>query len=299
MDFYVAIKTNKMKYITRIKFLPLYAFSFAPMFALYMLSNLAFIIVYHVIKYRRRVVLNNLENSFSDKSNQELEIIERAFYRHLCDIIFESIKALTVGKKAIKKRFCIKNPELIQEYYEEKRSIIMYTAHHGNWEWMSFLPLYIAHQVTTFYQPLSNKYFNELIKINRERFGAICIESNKGYKSLLNFSQRNILTLNCIIGDQSPRKDSTKHWVQFLNQETAFLVGTDRIAKKSNQVVVFPSFRKRRRGYYELEFKVIEEDVAKKNSYEIIDKYTELLEETIINSPELWLWSHRRWKLTM
>ena len=125
----------------------------------------------------------------------------------------------------------------------------------------------------------------------------ICIESNKGYRAIVGFAERNVLTVSILAGDQSPQKDGAKHWVQFFNQKTAFLVGAARIAKKSNQVVVFPSFTKKHRGYYEVEFKVIEDEAKTKSTSEIIDSYAGLLEETIINSPELWLWSHRRWKL--
>jgi len=285
-----------MKYI---KFFSFYILSILPFRILYMISDFTFILIYHLIKYRRKVVSSNLESAFPDKTKTERIRLEKKFYRHFCDIWFESIKVLTGNKKELKKRFVVKNPELIQRYYDEKRSIILYAAHQGNWEWLSLLSLHLPHQLTSFYQPLSSGYFEELMKITRERFGMICIESNKGYRSVVGFTESSILTANILAGDQSPRGDSAKHWLQFLNQETAFLIGADRIAKKSNQVVIFPSFRKKRRGHYELEFKVIEDKAMKNNSYKIIDKYAKLLEETIINSPELWLWSHRRWKLTM
>lgn len=288
-----------MKFSTKIKFFPFYVISLLPMFILNILSDLVYVIAYHIIKYRRKVVRENLKNSFTDKSEQEIILIEKKFYKHFSDIVFEAVKSLTISKEEIKKRFSIKNLELIEKYYAEGRSIILYTGHHGNWEWLIFLALFIPYQTITFYQPLSNKYFNELMRTIRERIGVICVESTKGYKTIISFKQQNILTLTCLIGDQSPTKKATKHWVQFLNQNTAFLIGPDRIANKSNQVVLFPAFEKSKRGHYTLDFKVIEEEPAKRNNYEIIDKYAKLLEETIIKSPELWLWSHRRWKLKM
>ncbi len=286
-----------MTYLARIKFIPFYALSILPMRVLYGMSTLSFMILYYLIKYRRGVVTCNMQKSFPAKSELEIGLMEKNFYRHFCDLMFESVKVLTISKKELKKRFHVKNPSLVQKFYDEKRSIVLYTAHHGNWEWLAFLPLYIPHQATAFYQPQSNKYFDSLMKLLRERFGVICVESNRGYKAILEFDQKNILTMNYIIGDQSPRKDSTKHWIQFLNQDTAFLIGADRIAKKSNQVVMFPSYSKKTRGHYEIEFKVIEEECMKKEGYEIIDKYAQLLEESIKSSPEMWLWSHRRWKL--
>lgn len=283
-----------MKYL---KFSPFYLISFLPFWFLYLCSNLAFIIIYYVFKYRRKVVRINLLKSFPEKSEKAVVKIEKAFYQHFCDLAIESVKALTISKKSIKKRFHVANPELIEQLFQENKSIIMYTAHYGNWEWLIFLPLYIPFQVQTFYQKLSNGYFDEFMKTLRSRFGVWCVESMKGYKTMVKLNQDEILTLTCIIGDQSPRKDASKHWVNFLGQETAFLVGADRIAKKLNQAVLFASLKKVKRGYYSLEFIPIELNPAMNNSLEIIEKYSNSLQALISTSPELWLWSHRRWKL--
>lgn len=282
----------------RIKYLPIYAVSMLPMFVLYLLSDFAFFVLYFLVRYRRVVVKKNLKNSFPAKTESEIKSIEKAFYRHFCDIFIESIKILTISKKELHKRFNVKNPELIQKYFDKKRSITLYTAHQGNWEWLAFLPLFIPYQAIALYYPQANKYFDTLMKTIRERFGVLCIESNRGYKTISGFAERNIPTISYIIGDQSPAGGSTKHWTRFLNQDTAFLIGADRIAKKKNQVVIFPSFRKIKRGIYEIEFKLIEEEPQLINSIEIIDKYAALLQEAIFVSPEMWLWSHKRWKLS-
>lgn len=281
-----------------IKFFPFYLLSITPIAFLYVLSDLLYIMLYHLLRYRRKVVNNNLTNAFPDKSEQEIRRIEKKFYRHFCDIWFESIKVLTISKAEIFKRFRVINPDLIEKYFKEKRSVILYMAHQGNWEWLAFLPLLLPHHVMALYQRQSNNYFDELMKRIRERFGVNCVESDKGYRAILNFKQQDIHTLTYILGDQSPKKEMTKHWVPFMNRETAFLIGADRIAKKSNQVVVFPAFKKTRRGYYELEFNVLEEAPAHNKHFEIVDRYARLLEETITESPELYLWSHNRWKLT-
>ena len=285
-----------MNNFKQIKYLPIYAVSTLPMLILYLLSDFAYLVLFYLVRYRRRVVNTNLKNSFPNKTESEIKAIEKAFYQHFCDIMIESIKVLTISNKEMQKRFLLKNPDLIQKYYDEKRSIMLYTAHQGNWEWLAFLPLFVHYQAIALYYPQSSKYFDTLMKTIRERFGVLCIESNRGYKTISGFADRNIQTINYIIGDQSPSGGSTKHWTRFLNQDTAFLIGADRIAKKRNQVIIFPSFRKIKRGIYELEFKVIEENPQLINSIEIIDKYAALLEETILVSPEMWLWSHRRWK---
>ncbi len=291
-------KTLRMKLKSFLKFSPFYAISIAPLFILYGLSNTLFVLVYYIAKYRRKVVRQNLANSFPEKSKQEIAQIERKFYKHFCDVFVEAIKILTLSKKEIQKRFVLKNPELLDHFFNEKKNIILYAAHQGNWEWLSFLPLMTNYQTATFYQPLSNRYFDDLMRTIRTRFGAQCVKSNEGYRFIISMKQKSTLTLNCIIGDQSPAKNATKYWTQFLNQETAFLIGADRIAKKSNQVLVFPSLTKLKRGYYELDFETIEEFPKEKEDFHIIQTYASLLEKAILKSPELWLWSHNRWKLT-
>ena len=267
------------------------------MWFLYFLSDLGYIAVYYLIKYRKDVVETNLKNSFPNLTNIEIKILEKKFYHHFCDIFIEILKAFTISEKDVKKRFKVKNPDLLKKYFDSGRSIIYYTSHQGNWEWLSFLPLFVPYQVTSLYTKPSSGYFDEFMKIMRSRFGLVCIEAKKGYKTILEFHQNNTLTLNLIAGDQCPTPNSTKYWTTFLNQETAFLIGTDRIAKKSNQVVIFPSYRKIKRGYYELDFNVVETEPSKINDSRIIDNYARLLENSIIKSPELWLWSHKRWKL--
>ena len=288
-------KGVKMKYL---KFSLFYIISIFPLSVIYMISDIAFVVVYYIFRYRRKVVRLNLENSFPDKTLVEIIEIEKGFYKHFSDVAFESIKILTISKKSISKRFHIKNIELVEQIYKQKKDIILYTAHYGNWEWLSFLPLFIPHQGTTLYKELSNKYFDQLMKLIRCRFGTFCFDSNGGYKSIVKLKQENILSMNCIIGDQSPTKNASKHWVKFLNMETAFLIGVDRIAKKLNHTVLFPSFKKIKRGRYEIEFKLIGENNEQNKDHEIIDKYASILENTINEAPELWLWSHRRWKLT-
>ena len=145
---------------------------------------------------------------------------------------------------------------------------------------------------------ISYEKFDELVKNARERFGAICVESNKGVKSVLSFEREKILTLNLIIGDQSPQKKSVKYWTTFLNQETAFLIGADKIAQKANHILLFPFYKKVKRRYYEVEFQIITESPKEMDSNDIIASYAHHLERAINSSPEMWLWSHKRWKLT-
>jgi KDO2-lipid IV(A) lauroyltransferase len=231
-------------------------------------------------------------------SHQERKILEKNFYKHFCDVIVEILKGLTISKNEIKKRIRIKNLDLIEDYYQKNKNIILYAAHHGNWEWLTFISLFVPYKTITLYQPLSNNYFNELMKYIRERPGTLCVESEKGYKTILQHIQKGQLTFSAIIGDQSPPKVSSPYWVDFLHQKTAFLTGAARIIQKTKQDVIFPEFKKFKRGIYELEFKVLNNRAFNNGSFPCIDNYAIQLENTINRYPEMWLWSHRRWKLS-
>ena len=286
-----------MHFKQKVKFLPIYLFSKLPLRFLFLLSDLGFIIVYYILNYRRNTVRENLIRSFPNMTEKEIKKLEKKFYRHFCNVFIEILKSTTISEKEVRKRINVTNPELITKYFDTGKSIIFYTSHQGNWEWLSLLPLFVPHQVTALYTPPSNGYFDEYMKMIRSRFGMICIEANKGYRTILKLNKNNVLTLNLIAGDQCPTQNSTKHWVRFLNQETCFSVGADRIAKKSNQVIIFPSYRKIKRGYYEIDLKLIHENPSIVSDNSIIDSYAELLEKAIIDSPEMWLWSHKRWKI--
>lgn len=285
-------------FVARLKYIHFYLFSLFPMFILYLLSDLGYFILFYLVRYRRKVVQKNLKNSFPDKRGTELKKLEKAFYRHFCDLTFEIGKVLTAPKSWGLKHLKVTNPELLQKYHQQNRSVILFMGHYGNWEMFSYLPFISPFVLTAFYRPLSNKYFNDIVKSIRERFGGISIESNRGYKELMKFKQKGILTSTMIIGDQSPGNESSKYWTTFLNQETAFLVGADRIAKKSNQVLLYPDFRKTRRGFYDVEFLLISDNSKDLDSEIILEKFARLLEKSIFRDPSLWLWSHNRWKLS-
>lgn len=285
-----------MKYL---KFFPFYLLSLLPLSFLYVISDCLFFILYYLIGYRRKIVRSNLKNSFPNKTIEERNRIEKEFYKHFSDVAFETIKKLTITKKGVLKRVKVKNTDLITELFNKKKNIILYASHYANWEWLTCLEFYTPYKTQTFYKKISSSYFNDFMLLMRSRFGVTCIESRLGYKTLVaTQQQQNGLTLTCLIGDQSPLRKSTKEWVTFLNQETAFLAGADRIAKKLNYAVIVPVFHKYGRGKYEIDFSLITTNAREMESEDIIKAYAKTLEEAIIKQPELWLWTHRRWKLT-
>mgnify|MGYP006268128945 CR=1 FL=1 len=263
---------------------------------MYGLSDVMCFFLYRVFRYRRAVVRSNITQAFPSKTFEEISTIERRFYRHFCDLAFESIKALTISEDEARKRMHVHNPELINALYEQHRSLVLYSGHQGLWEWLLFLPLWLRHDIVCFYKPLRSNYFDGLMQAIRRRLSGGLVPSDQGYRTILRHQQDNHTILSIMIGDQSPRSQDAKHWCYFLGRPTAFLIGAGKIAAKSGQAVVFPEFQKRRRGYYQLRFQLLHEGGPARTE-SIIEAYAGALEHAIAQQPELWLWSHRRWKL--
>lgn len=281
-----------MSFVKKTKFAPFYLISLLPFWIIFRLAKFAYLILFYFVGYRKKIVYQNLKNSFPNKSKEDINQEVKKFYNHFCEIFIESVKLLTISEKQIKQRYSFKNISLLEKFYSEGKSVILYSAHFGNWEWMASLQLHTKYQMYSFYQRQSNKYFNDFMIQIRERFGNICVESKSGFKVLLKNSKDKKLTITYVIGDQSPMSNSSMHWTNFLNQETAFLVGSDKMAKKCNQQLLYPHITQKKKGYYELEFKII----SMSSEIEPIEIYANLLEKNIQEQPELWLWSHRRWK---
>ena len=242
------------------------------------------------------MVHHNLIKALPDKDDAEIIKIEKSYFRHLSDYFIETIKGLTLSKNGFAKRYRLINPEIFHQYYKEKKSIIIYCTHYANWEWFSSLPIYIPHQMCALYQPQAAKVVDHITKKGRERFGVIAIESKKAFRELSHFANKNVLTATLVLGDLRPFPKSTRYWIKFLGLDTTFTIGADRIAKKLNQVVIFPHVRKIKRGYYEVEFKLITDTIEDIESNKVVDMYAEQLENVIREKPDFWLWSHNRWK---
>ncbi|MDC1105229.1 lysophospholipid acyltransferase family protein [Prolixibacteraceae bacterium] len=282
--------------MNKVKYAPFYLASLLPFWVLYIFSDIGFILLYWVIRYRRDVVSSNLMHAFPEKTIAERKKIERGFYRYFCDVFLEMLKVLTVSEESIKKRYVVENSEYIEDLFRQNKSVVLYATHHANWEWFSIFPLSISHHVTAFYKPLRNSYFDGLMLLLRERFGVECIPSKKGYRACLKQRRDGVVALNCIIGDQSPKENSGSYRTTFLNRETSFFTGADVIAKKTNQCLVYPQYSKVKRGYYRVTLKEIHHSPSEVNDFSLIDAYVELLEESLHAYPDMWLWSHKRWK---
>lgn len=274
----------------------LYLISLLPFPILYLVSDGLYVILYYVIGYRKEVVLQNLRNSFPNKSEVEIKKICKEYYSYLCDLTLETFKTLTISKESMLKHCSIQSDtlKLFNKYADENRSIIFVTGHFGNWEWAgNSFSLLCKHHLYVIYHPLSNKYFDGLMYRMRTRFGTGLIAMKDTFREMA--SKRNELSATAFIADQTPSPEGA-FWTTFLNQDTPVFKGTEKIAQRFNYPVIFGRVTRIKRGYYEISAELLFENPAKSQSNEISKAHTNILENDIIAQPEIWLWSHRRWK---
>jgi Kdo2-lipid IVA lauroyltransferase/acyltransferase len=273
----------------------LYLISLLPFWFLYRVSDLFFVVIYYVLGYRKKVVMENLRNSFPEKSEKELKKIAFDFYRYLCDLFLETFKTLTVSKKQMLAHCKMneKTQKLFDSYYVQQRSIILVMGHFGNWEWAGNVVDSSKHQLYVIYHQLSNKYFNNLVIKMRTRFGTKLIEMKSTLRDMV--TNRKDITATAFIADQTPFPENA-YWTTFLNQDTPVFTGTEKIASKFNYPVIYISVKRIKRGYYEIFGELLFENPKETKEGEISEAHTRRLEKDIIAQPEIWLWSHRRWK---
>lgn len=272
------------------------AFSYLPFWMIYGLSDFFYVIVYHVVGYRKKVVFTNLKKSFPEKSNREFRQIAREFYRHFCDISLESIKLHSISYKELDKRISLTGHEKLNAYFEQGKSIIILGMHYNNWEWNSSIQRFLKHQLTMIYNPVRNNHEMERFILNmRERFGGQSVPVNLSARTAIQFDKDKKPGILWLAADQTPFQTS-KFWTTFFNQETPFFQGPDKIAVKTNQPVFFVHFQKKSRGRYHTRITELFPEPAKEKPETILMTYIELIERIIKNEPSYWLWSHRRWK---
>ncbi|APZ47819.1 lipid A biosynthesis acyltransferase [Polaribacter reichenbachii] len=267
-----------------------------PMRVLYVISDGFFFLNFYVIKYRKKVVLDSLNLAFPEKSNEEKKAIAKGFFIHFTDLFIESIKAFSISEKEVLKRYKYKNPEVINNIVKEGKSIALVGAHQANWEWSFSTPLVLDGNIFGAYTKLGNKYFEKKLRTSRERFGVIGYKTSETVKGMQkNFSNK-IQGSYILLSDQSPRLTKTHYWHTFFGINVPIHTGAEMLARKFDMVVVNYVAKKVKRGYYETEFQIITEKPKLHKEYEITDKYLALTEKNINKQPELYLWSHKRFK---
>ncbi len=286
-----------MKAVAYYLVLPLfYLIAWLPYPLFYGLSDILFFLVYYVFGYRKKVVMQNLRNSFPEKSEEELQKISKKFFRYLCDLILETFKTLSFSKdQAINScAFDESTKKLFDNYYAEKKSVIIVMGHSGNWEWAgNTFSLSCKQQLYVIYHPLTNKYFDGLMIKLRTKFGTKLTPMRDTFRDMV--KNKDEINSTAFIADQTPAPESA-YWTTFLNQDTGVFWGTEKIAKKMNYPVVYTTIKRIKRGKYSVHAETLFETPKDTADGEITEAHTKMLERDIREQPEIWLWSHRRWK---
>ena len=278
-------------------FILLKMFSYLPFWVLYGIADFLFVVNYYLIGYRKKVVMDNLDIAFPDKSLKEKKEISRKFFRNFSDFIVESIKTFSMSPKSFKKRYHFINlPELIAIITKENRGAVIFASHQFNWEWMINVSSHLPHNAKAYisYTPLSNKTLNHLIIKNRERFG-LRLASAKDFVKTIQNSDKEELSISGLISDQSP-KANYKFRTQFFGKDVPAYTGAENIAKKFDQSYWFLNVTKTKRGHYDVLFELMASDISSYQEGELTRLSFAKTEDLIRKQPENYLWTHRRWK---
>lgn len=286
-----------MKFLTFVLVYPIiWLISRLPMRILYILSDVLYSLLFYVFGYRKKVVFENLKLSFPDKSIEELKTIQKKFFRHLTDLLVESIKAFSISEKEVRKRYNYKNLALLEDLKNKGKNVILMGSHHANWELSFGLPLWTSLSCVGAYTKIQNPYFEKVIKSSRTKFGYHGDTTSNFYKYIDKTVQEELKCLYMLLSDQSPQLHKTKHWGTFLNNYVPVHTGAEVLAKKYDFAVVNTNVTKLKRGYYEARFDLITENPRDYKDFEITDKYLKITEAHIATQPEFYLWSHKRFK---
>ena len=276
----------------------LYLHALLPLKVLYIFADILYIPLYYIIRYRVKVVRNNLKNSFPDKNTKELRQIEKEFYHHFCDYFVETIKLLHITDSEIRERITFDDMDIVKDLMEDNKSCIMFLGHYANWEWVPSITLEFTDGTLLgqIYRPLKNKAFDNIFLKLRSRFGSVSIPKNNTLRSMIEFKKENKKVLIGFMSDQTPSVANIHYWTNFLNQETPVYTGVERIAKKTGFSVTYLDIIKTGRGKYKCYVKLITADPKNEPEFAITEKYIREMERTILRHPAYWLWTHKRWK---
>ena len=270
--------------------------SIHPYWLLYLKSDCYCFLLYHVLRYRRKVVRQNLLRSFPDKDAREIKTIEKHFYQNLCDLFVEAPKMLNMKPEGYKSRITYTNPELVTRLFEQHKSIFYAIPHSGNWEWFGkMVPELSSNKGMAIYKMVQNPVFEQLMLYMRTKDSELeMVESNTVLRRLAQL--RDTRTAVLMMADQTSHGLATDYWTEFLHQDTCWFTGIERIAKKLDYAIVFVSMVRQGRGRYEVSFDLITDDAPALANGEVMERYVRRVERFIEDNPDNWLWSHRRWK---
>tara|TARA_R110002049_G_scaffold54988_2_gene152776 strand:+ start:813 stop:1769 length:957 start_codon:yes stop_codon:yes gene_type:complete len=285
-----------MQFLVYILVYPLlWLISILPFRLFYFFSDFVFIILYHVVGYRKKVVNENITRAFPNKSKEEIAKIQKDFYHHMCDMFLEMVKTLNLSKEELKERYKIVNIEVLQEIVKDK-SVLIVCSHYANWEWNVSINNYVNAKGYAVYQKIGNSYFDNLIKKIRAKWNTTLITQQETVKTVYRNVQDGIIAAYGMVSDQSPQVKRAQYWSEFMGVKVPIFNGPESMARKLDLAVVFLKVSKVKRGYYKAEFIPITTAGKQTKKNEITDQFLRLTEQQIIELPEYYLWTHKRWK---
>jgi len=269
--------------------------SIVPFPVAYIIAKVLYFMIYKIARYRRKIVRENIAGCFPDYDQSTILAIEKAHYHYFCDILVESLLLFSISKKSILKHFKIVNSEILDPYFEQERDVILVLGHYNNWEMAAVAcDMQLKHKLTVVYSALKNPFFNKKIKTTRSKYGTWLIDKNE-LSSIMNSNDR-VPVLLSLVSDQSPTYSKRVYWTKFLNRDTAIFLGPEYNAVKYNATVAFAEIAMIKKGYYEMSFSIITDQPRKEKPGFITEEHTRRLENEILEKPEYWLWTHKRWK---
>jgi KDO2-lipid IV(A) lauroyltransferase len=274
----------------------LWLISILPFPILYLLSDGVYVIVYHVVGYRKNTVRQNIAIAFPNLSNAERLEIEKKSYHHLCDMFMEMAKTMTISRKQIDKRFVITNMQTYFDLEKKGKSIALLMAHYASYEWSISINHHINFRGFGIYKKISNKYFDKLVRDIRSKFKAELISTKQTRTVIEQNMKDNVLGLYGFVSDQTPRKSDSMYWYHFFGIETPIHVGAEILAKRYDMNIGYLKIKKVKRGYYEATIEVLSEDIQSEPNYVISERFIDKVEQQIKEAPEFYLWTHKRWK---
>lgn len=274
----------------------IFVFRWLPFTFIYKLSDALSAIIYYLLPYRKKMVIQNLSQCFPKKSPADIRQLTREFYRHFTDILLESFKGASLSNAEMVKRYTITNPEVTNAYYRQGKSVIVVGGHYANWEWGICVGLQVEHLPLIIYRPIRNTLINQHFQRSRGSKGLKLVPIRQTAAAFEQYKNERVGYI--MMADQSPTGAMMPQafWVHFLNRETPCVYGPEKYAKRTKYPVLYFDVQRVKRGYYTLTFVPMFDDPSKTEATEITRKYMEMLETIIQKKPQDWLWSHNRWK---
>ncbi|BAO56433.1 lipid A biosynthesis lauroyl acyltransferase [Nonlabens marinus S1-08] len=269
-----------------------------PFPAIYFISDGVYILVYHVLRYRREVIFKNIKTAFPELSEKEVIQLSKQSTRHFCDIFVEMVKSTGISSQELHDRFVCDNLEEINAFAKAEQPIVILIGHQASYEWTMSLDDFIGFTTYAVYKPIKNAYFDNYIRKVRSKFGSILIPMKKAYHIMQERQKsKSDVGLYALVADQSPKAASAQFFTTFFDQITPVFMGGERISKEYGMPVFFLQVEKVKRGYYKAHFEKVTDDASQEPKWMVTDTFFQLLEKQIRKQPQYYLWTHKRWKV--